>query len=375
MSRIIKLTESQLRDVVQKVINEQQAPSNASLQAKSIFAKLGYAASIAGGLGGTDEKKLIEAISYIKSVELYTEVVNIMRKTSIGYYKSIVQLLNGELDSDNVKEFKQIQAMLKKIGVTITGQVKKNPRDGGQTEILEKGSIRQVVGPAAKPSATPDASKPTYKVCQGFPIKYGCKQTEVGRLQQCLGLKVDYSFGPNTLVGLVDHSTKKYSKESMALQKQYVEVGVSKAAYDLLLQKCKKGVVKQKTKSNTSKLASAPVVDTRTKTDTTPLKPRELQTLPTTNLALSPEQIRARLQRDMAALQAANAPKVSPERKQEILANVETRDFDGKRIYKGGRLNPDEQNWLNSQMGSEAEKIKLKDNATAQKDVYGREEQ
>lgn len=363
MSRIIKLTESQLRDVVQKVINEQQASPNASPAAKQIWTSLSRASNKEG---------IVSAISMIKSVELYIEVVNMMRgPSSIGTYKSIVQLLNGKLGVYDYKYFKQIQSILSKIGVTINAQTsgpEKNP-------FLKVGSIRQVVGPAAKPSATPDASKPTYKVCQGFPIKYGCKQTEVGRLQQCLGLKVDYSFGPNTLVALVDHSTKKYSKESMALQKQYVEVGVSKAAYDLLLQKCKKGVVKQKTKSNTSKLASAPVVDTRTKTDTTPLKPRELQTLPTTNLALSPEQIRAKLQRDMAALQAANAPKVSPERKQEILANVETRDFDGKRIYKGGRLNPDEQNWLNSQMGSEAEKIKLKDNATAQKDVYGREEQ
>jgi hypothetical protein len=341
MSKIIKLTESQLRDVVAKVINEQKASPNASQTAKQIWDNLARAVNNMG----TDKQGIVSAISMIKSVELYTEVVNMMRgASSIGTYKSIVQLLNGRFGVYDYKYFKQIQSILTKIGVKITAQTS----GPAQNPFLKVGSIRQEVGPAAKPSTTPDANKPTYKVCQGFPIKYGCKQTEVGRLQQCLGLKVDYSFGPNTLVALVDHSTKKYSKESIALQKQYVEVGVSKAAYDLLLQKCKKSVVKTKQKSQTGKLATAPVVDTRTKTEPLTLKSKTLQTLPTTNLALSPEQIRANLQRDLSALKASAPPQISQERKDYIINNINDRGFDQK--YVGDNLTSVEQDWVDGYM-------------------------
>jgi hypothetical protein len=341
MSKIIKLTESQLRDVVAKVINEQKASPNASQAAKQIWTKLSEASR-----GNKDA--LTQAISMIKSVDLYIEVVNMMRgPSSIGSYKSIIQLLQGTLGPYDVEIFNNIKAMLKKITVVIDGKIEKNARVGRM--ILDPASIRQYTGGSTtKPSTTPDANKPTYKVCQGFPIKYGCKQTEVGRLQQCLGLKVDYSFGPNTLVALVDHSTKKYSKESIALQKQYVEVGVSKAAYDLLLQKCKKSVVKTKQKSQTGKLATAPVVDTRTKTEPLTLKSKTLQTLPTTNLALSPEQIRANLQRDLSALKASAPPQISQERKDYIINNINDRGFDQK--YVGDNLTSVEQDWVDGYM-------------------------
>jgi hypothetical protein len=352
MSKIIKLTESQLRDVVAKVINEQKASPNASQAAKQIWDNLARAVNNMG----TDKQGIVSAISMIKSVELYTEVVNMMRgASSIGTYKSIVQLLNGRFGVYDYKYFKQIQSILTKIGVKITAQTS----GPAQNPFLKVGSIRQEVGPAAKPSTTPDANKPTYKVCQGFPIKYGCKQTEVGRLQQCLGLKVDYSFGPNTLVALVDHSTKKYSKESIALQKQYVEVGVSKAAYDLLLQKCKKSVVKTKQKSQTGKLATAPVVDTRTAAPQR-LTSKDIKLMPTTDINKSVAD----------KLQNLPSPGVDNARKLAILGQIIDRGFD--QVYKGQILTPEEQSWLNSYMGGGPEKSKLKDGGNAVKQVFNK---
>jgi hypothetical protein len=278
--------------------------------------------------------------------------------SSIGSYKSIIQLLQGTLGPYDVEIFNNIKAMLKKITVVIDGKIEKNARVGRM--ILDPASIRQYTGGSTtKPSTTPDANKPTSKVCQGFPIKYGCKQTEVGRLQQCLGLKVDYSFGPNTLVALVDHSTKKYSKESIALQKQYVEVGVSKAAYDLLLQKCKKSVVKTKQKSQTGKLATAPVVDTRTAAPQR-LTSKDIKLMPTTDINKSVAD----------KLQNLPSPGVDNARKLAILGQIIDRGFD--QVYKGQILTPEEQSWLNSYMGGGPEKSKLKDGGNAVKQVFNK---
>jgi len=272
--------------------------------------------------------------------------------SSIGNYKSIVKLLNGELELDNLKEFQQIQAILKKAGVTLTAQTEKSPRTN--TMVLKPGTIRIVAGktPVPTPPVKTDPNKPTYRECTGFPIKYGCKQTEVGRIQQCLGLKVDYSFGPSTLVKLVDYSTQRNTQASMALQKQYTEIGVSKGAYDLIISKCKK-VVKPKPKPG-----EKPVVDTRTPmADIAPLKAKELKMV-SSNLGLTPEQIQAKLQRDLAALQAANTPNVDPARKQAILGQIKDRGFD--KVYKGQALTPDEKQWLSSQMGTDPNKDKMK---------------
>lgn len=345
MSRIIKLTESQLRDVVQKVINEQSTGT-----AQQIWNSLSIAQAGMGGAGGTDEKKLISAISQINSIDLYTQVVQLMRTKTIGNYNSIVKLLQGELEGDNLKEFKQIQALLKKIGVTLTAQTRKGNQamgKGGATYTYDElipSSIRQVVGPA-KPVITPpkpeDQNKPTYRTCTGFPIKYGCKQTEVGRLQQCLGLRVDYSFGPATLKAFLDLNPDPNARGPV--QKQIIEIGLSEGAYKRVTAKCA-SKPKPKTKQPAPKPGEAPVVDTRTKTDIAPLKARQIQQIP--------------VNVDIPKLQAIPTPGIDPTRKAAILGQIKDRGFD--KVYKGQALTPEEKSWLSSQMGTDPNKDKMK---------------
>jgi len=354
MSKIIKLTEAQLRDIVTKAVNEQKASPNASQAAKQVWTKLSIASSN-GGAGGTDEVALVSAISMITSVQLFVEVDNMMRgASSIGNYKSIVKLLNGELEMDNLKQFQQIQAILKKAGVTLTAQTEKNERSN--TMVLKPGTIRivPVKTPVPTPPVTADPNKPTYRVCKGFPLMYGCKQTEVGYVQQCLGLKVDYSFGPATLQALVGYAPMRNGSTPEGLKKQYATIGLSKQEFDLIRTKYCKAKPKPKPKP---KPGETPVVDTRTKTDIAPLKAKELKMVPS-NLGLTPEQIQAKLQRDLAALQATNTPKVDPARKTAILAQIKDRGFD--KVYKGQALTPDEKNWLSSQMGTDPNKDKMK---------------
>ena len=344
MSKIIKLTESQLRDIVTKAVNEQKASPNASPAAKQIWAKLSQAQAGAGGLGGTNEVALVSAISMITSVQLFVEVDNMMRgASSIGNYKSIVKLLNGELEMDNLKQFQQIQAALKKAGVTLTAQTEKNARTN--TMVLKPGTIRIVAG--AKPAPTPfkqDDAGPAkgYRTCKGFPLMYGCKQTEVGYVQQCLGLKVDYSFGPSTLQALVGYAPMRNGSTPEGLKKQYSTIGLSKQEFDLIRTKYCKAKPKPKPKP---KPGEKPVVDTRTPmADTAPLKAKELKMV-SPDLGINSEEIRASL---IKQLQASAPPEISQDRKDFIIGNIKNRGFDQK--YVGDNLSPVEQNWVDGYM-------------------------
>ena len=239
MRRVIKLTESQLRDVVQKVINEQKASPNASPAAKQIWDNLARAVNNMG----TDKQGIVSAISMIKSVELFIEVSNMMKGPSaIGKYRNIILLLNGELGVYDYKYFKQIQSILSKIGVTINAQT----NGPAQNPFLKVGSITQVYVPT-KPNSV-DPTKPTYKVCTAgiFPIMYGCKQTEVGKLQKCLGMGVDYSLGPDTL--------KKVANNSQKLIDDMIKNGISQQVYNNYMKKCV-----YKPKQNTPMVATNPI--------------------------------------------------------------------------------------------------------------------
>jgi hypothetical protein len=345
MTKIIKLTEAQLRDVVTRAINEQKASPNASPAAKQVWTKLSIASSN-GGAGGTDEVALVSAISMITSVQLFVEVDNMMRgASSIGNYKSIVKLLNGELEMDNLKQFQQIQAALKKAGVTLTAQTEKNSRSISGI-VLKPGTIRIVAGKTPVPTPPkPDDAGPAkgYRTCKGFPLMYGCKQTEVGYVQQCLGLKVDYSFGPATLQALVGYAPMRNGSTPEGLKKQYSTIGLSKQEFDLIRTKYCKAKPKPKPKP---KPGEKPVVDTRTKTEPLTIKPKTLQTVP------FPVNI------DLPKLAAIPTPGIDPSRKQAILGQIKDRGFD--QVYKGQKLTDAEQQWLSSYMGGEASKEKQK---------------
>jgi hypothetical protein len=353
MSRIIKLTESQLRDMVAKTIEEQSAVPDFGGAASAIGKSLGltrddrpkgtlvdqiYNEFVAGGTGAkaTSHTVMASAINKIPDYKTLIALNNMIKAKTPGGFKSLVQCLQGWLKVGEENIFKNIQAKLKTLGVNL---IINNP-----SGIFKPADIRIAKGQVKtnQPQKT-DPNKPTYRECSGFPIKYGCKQTEVGRLQQCLGLKVDYSFGPNTLKALVNYIPNQTSAASAALQKQYVEIGVSKGAYDLMLQKCKKAPVKAKAK--TAVPAPAPVVDTRDKTAPTTLASKQIQQLPV-NI-------------DVAnALQNLPAPGVDNARKLAILGQIKDRGFD--QVYKGQKLTDAEQQWLSSYMGGEASKEKQK---------------
>jgi hypothetical protein len=230
MSRIIKLTESQLCDMVTRVINEQ----NATPLVDEIYKEF-----VAGGTGAkpTSHTVMASAINKIPDYKTLIAFNNKFKQNTPAGFNSFVQALQGWLKVGEENIFKNIQAKLKTLGVSL---IISNP-----SGIFEPADIRIEKGGVKKPDPKKiDPNKPTYKICQGFPIKYGCKQTEVGTLQKCMGMGVDYSFGPETLGAFLKLNPDPKAKA--AAQKQILEVGLSEGAYKLVIAKCKSKIKKIK---------------------------------------------------------------------------------------------------------------------------------
>lgn len=111
--KIIKLTESDLRKIVQKVIFEQNQNLLSSLK------------SAVAGLG-TDENALEVFFSKIKTLSDFNTINNQLKKTPIradgerNGYSSLQEVLNGELGYGDSVTADRIKNLLSKIGVNLT---------------------------------------------------------------------------------------------------------------------------------------------------------------------------------------------------------------------------------------------------------------
>jgi hypothetical protein len=388
MTKIIKLTESQLRDVVQKVINEQGFASDFVGMAKSAGNAISnslmlnrdnrpkgslvdqiYNEFVYGGTGAkaTSHTFMATAINKIPNYKTLIEFNNKFKQDTPAGFKSFVQALQGWLKVGEENIFKNIQAKLKTLGVSL---IISNP-----SGIFKPADIRIEKGGVKKADPKKiDPNKPTYKVCTAgaFPIKYGCKQTEVGTLQKCMGMGVDYSFGPDTLKAFLKLNPDPKAKA--AAQKQILEVGLSEGAYKLVIAKCKSKIKKIK-KPAAPAPAPTPVpapADTRTKTEPLTLKSRTLQTLPTKSREEMEKDVRASLEKQLKYVNQVNPGSfgVNDERAKEILNNFEYRRIDDSQVYKGGKLTDNELKYVNAVRRGEAEKNKLKNDNQDQKLVY-----
>ena len=119
--RVIRLTETDIRRIVQKVIKE---------QAQDYLTALTRAASGPG----TNEKELEELFASLKSKEDFNKLNNqLVSKPMMGQsfggggYSSIQDLLNGELAGGDYKSAERIKNSLKKIGIDISFEGVKDP--------------------------------------------------------------------------------------------------------------------------------------------------------------------------------------------------------------------------------------------------------
>ncbi len=118
--KVIKLTEADIRRIVQKVIKE---------QSQDYLTALKNAASGAG----TDENALENVFASLKSKQDFINLDNQIKSKPMtgqavggGSYSSIQDVLNGELELGDYKSAERIKNYLKKIGVDLTFKGVKN---------------------------------------------------------------------------------------------------------------------------------------------------------------------------------------------------------------------------------------------------------
>ena len=126
MAKVIKLTESQLKVIIGKVIIEQTllneqgvTDPNVNPRIRKIFDDLNRA--VAGP--GTGLDALVAAFQSMQSADDFYTISRILKanqKSANLSYGSIVSLLDGELDEADLTTATAIQGVLAKIGITLT---------------------------------------------------------------------------------------------------------------------------------------------------------------------------------------------------------------------------------------------------------------
>jgi hypothetical protein len=415
MSQIIKITESQLKNIVGRVLNKQLglSPATTNNNATSVLNEADDIDTIVKNiesvsLSSENEKTVVNTI--IKNSKTKQGFENLLSqfksKTGKDLASELSRLLQPTRDPN---EISQLKTHLSGIGITLNN-VSKNNRFAGFS-----------FGGVAAP-ATPGAMNPLgglNQFTQQKPLNIGCiglKSPETnktitgisgetfkffnnGRFIDTKGQKGNYVCGNQAnIVNLMFDSDPKAIKyfnmaPQPAAQQQTKPVFVANEKFPLKLQQKGELIKKLQTalgvkptgqfwtvtekavlakapeyKRETgvtqeiyNKIVSNPSVKRILDTSTVPLASRPLpsMTVDTSKLAQLP---------NIQGIQS----NVSAERRQEIASKIEKQPVTGRLIYKGGDLNPEEQQFLNTyvQALGGGELGKSKDKGYGQKMVY-----
>ena len=415
MSQIIKITESQLKNIVGRVLNKQLglSPATTNNNATSVLNEADDIDTIVKNiesvsLSSENEKTVVNTI--IKNSKTKQGFENLLSqfksKTGKDLASELSRLLQPTRDPN---EISQLKTHLSGIGITLNN-VSKNNRFVGF-------SFGGVAAPATSGAMNPLGGLNQFT--QQKPLNIGCiglKSPETnktitgisgetfrffnnGRFADTKGQKGNYVCGNQAnIVNLMYDSDPKAIKyfnmaPQPASQQQTKPVFVANEKFPLKLQQKGELIKKLQTalgvkptgqfwtvtekavlakapeyKRETgvtqeiyNKIVSNPSVKRILDTSTVPLVSRPLpsMTVDTSKLAQLP---------NIQGIQS----NVSAERRQEIASKIEKQPVTGRLIYKGGDLNPEEQQFLNTyvQALGGGELDKSKDKGYGQKMVY-----
>lgn len=154
--KVIRLTETDIRRIVQKVIKEQSQDNLAAL-------------TRAASGPGTNEKELEELFASLKSKEDFNKLNNQLASNPLmgqsfggGGYSSIQDLLNGELEVGDYKSAERIKNSLKKIGIDISFEGVKDPGHPERGLVSVKSNSFVVGGAAATGGSVLDTVKTVF---------------------------------------------------------------------------------------------------------------------------------------------------------------------------------------------------------------------
>jgi hypothetical protein len=171
-----KLTDNQIRDISDKIwdaVNHQTW----------------------GFLAGTDEEKLFEAFQTV-SQGTAADVCALYDKYSTTR-EELYDSLDSDIDSPN--EWEKIYRPLRNcVEDSLRDLEEKNPCKEGEMLDPKTNKCVPITIPPPKPG------KGTYKNCPDFPFVKFCKNDKIREIQNCIGAKVDGSYGPETERKLIE---------------------------------------------------------------------------------------------------------------------------------------------------------------------------
>jgi hypothetical protein len=169
-----------------------------------------------GFLAGTDEEKLFKAFQTV-SEGTASDVCELY-----NYYTRKRGELYEDLDSDidSPDEWKQIYRPLRNcVEDSLRDLEEKNPCKEGEMLDPKTNKCVPITIPPPKPG------KGTYKNCPDFPFVEFCKNDKIREIQNCIGAKVDGSYGPET--------------EGKLIEKGY-STTITKEVFNKIIADCKK---------------------------------------------------------------------------------------------------------------------------------------
>ena len=407
MSQIIKITESQLKNIVGRVLNEQLAATNNIAADINTIVKNISSISLSSG----NEKAVVNTI--IKNSATKQGFENLLaqfkRITGKDLTSELSNVLQPPRDSN---EIKQLTDHLKGIGITMSER-KVNNRWAG----FSFGGV-SVAAPATPGAMNPRGGLDQFT--QQKPLNIGCiglKSPETnktitgisgetfrffnnGRFADTKAQMGNYVCGNQAnIVNLMYDSDPKAIKyfnmaPQPAAQQQTKTVFVANEKFPLKLQQKGESIIKLQTAlglkptgqfwtaTEKAVLAKAPEYKRETgvtqeiynKIVSNPAVKRDLDTNPIPLAAskpLTPASVDISKLAQLPNIQGIQS-NVSTERRQEIASKIEKQPGTGDLNYKGGDLNPEEQKFLNTyiQALGGGELSKSKDKGYGQKIVY-----
>ena len=143
--------------VISEQVTANKTQSTGDVALDNIITALKIGVGTPGAELGTNEEKLMEGLSLIKDKPTYDKVNAYFTKTPYNGYKSVVDMLNGELDRDNLPRAVQAKEYLRNAGLVLSYSIQDKDNYGAPliTKLLIPKTFKIGVSSSSKINTTP----------------------------------------------------------------------------------------------------------------------------------------------------------------------------------------------------------------------------
>ena len=143
--------------VISEQVTANKTQSTGDVALDNIIRALKIGVGTPGAELGTNEEKLMEGLSLIKDKPTYDKVNAYFTKTPYNGYKSVVDMLNGELDRDNLPRAVQAKEYLRNAGLVLSYSIQDKDNYGTPliTKLLIPKTFKIGVSSSSKTNTTP----------------------------------------------------------------------------------------------------------------------------------------------------------------------------------------------------------------------------